>query len=289
MILNSLILGNIPELPLAHWIDNFVNWLVQFTRFFNAITNFIGSINNAFQWIFDLVPIWLFIVLVLALTYYVNRDQQNWGLLVFEFLGLLLIWNLNYWRDMTQTLTLVLTSSLIALVIGIPLGILMAKSHIAEVILKPVLDFMQTMPAFVYLIPAVTLFGIGMVPGIVASVIFAMPPTVRMTNMGIREVPDELIEAADSFGSTEWQKLFKVELPIAKSSLMAGVNQSMMLSLSMVVIASMIGAMGLGTKVYFAVGRNDAGNGFSAGLAIVILAIILDRLTQSLTRTRRKN
>lgn len=289
MILNSLILGNIPELPLAHWIDNFVNWLVQFTRFFNAITNFIGSINNAFQWIFDLVPILLFIVLVLALTYYVNRDQQNWGLLVFEFLGLLLIWNLNYWRDMTQTLTLVLTSSLIALVIGIPLGILMAKSHIAEVILKPVLDFMQTMPAFVYLIPAVTLFGIGMVPGIVASVIFAMPPTVRMTNMGIREVPDELIEAADSFGSTEWQKLFKVELPIAKSSLMAGVNQSMMLSLSMVVIASMIGAMGLGTKVYFAVGRNDAGNGFSAGLAIVILAIILDRLTQSLTRTRRKN
>ncbi|CAJ1201477.1 ABC transporter permease [Companilactobacillus paralimentarius] len=287
--MNSLLLGSIPQIPLAHWIDNFVDWLVQFTGFFNAITNFIGSINNAFQWVFDIIPIWLFIVLVIALTYYVNRDQQNWGLLIFEFLGLLLIWNLDYWRDMTQTLTLVLTSSLIALVIGIPLGILMAKSHTAEIILKPILDFMQTMPAFVYLIPAVALFGIGMVPGIVASVIFAMPPTVRMTNMGIREVPDELIEAADSFGSTEWQKLFKVELPIAKTSLMAGVNQSMMLSLSMVVIASMIGAMGLGTKVYFAVGRNDAGNGFSAGLAIVILAIILDRLTQSLTRTRRKN
>ncbi|CAJ1200158.1 Glycine betaine/carnitine transport permease protein GbuB [Companilactobacillus paralimentarius] len=287
--MNSLLLGSIPQIPLAHWIDNFVDWLVQFTGFFNAITNFIGSINNAFQWLFDIIPIWLFIVLVIALTYYVNRDQQNWGLLIFEFLGLLLIWNLDYWRDMTQTLTLVLTSSLIALVIGIPLGILMAKSHTAEIILKPILDFMQTMPAFVYLIPAVALFGIGMVPGIVASVIFAMPPTVRMTNMGIREVPDELIEAADSFGSTEWQKLFKVELPIAKTSLMAGVNQSMMLSLSMVVIASMIGAMGLGTKVYFAVGRNDAGNGFSAGLAIVILAIILDRLTQSLTRTRRKN
>ena len=287
--MNSLILGSIPQLPLAHWIDGFVDWLVQFTGFFNAVTNFIGSINNAFQWVFDLIPIWLFIIIVLALTYYVNRDQQNWGLLIFEFLGLLMIWNLDFWRDMTQTLTLVLTSSLIALVIGIPLGILMAKRHTAEVILKPVLDFMQTMPAFVYLIPAVALFGIGMVPGIVASVIFAMPPTVRMTNMGIREVPNELIEAADSFGSTEWQKLFKVELPIAKSSLMAGVNQSMMLSLSMVVIASMIGAMGLGTKVYFAVGRNDAGNGFAAGLAIVILAIILDRLTQSLTRTRRKH
>ena len=287
--MNSLLLGSIPQIPLAHWIDNFVDWLVQFTGFFNAITNFIGSINNAFQWLFDIIPIWLFIVLVIALTYYVNRDQQNWGLLIFEFLGLLLIWNLDYWRDMTQTLTLVLTSSLIALVIGIPLGILMAKSHTAEIILKPILDFMQTMPAFVYLIPAVALFGIGMVPGIVASVIFALPPTVRMRKIGIREVPDELIEAADSFGSTEWQKLFKVELPIAKTSLMAGVNQSMMLSLSMVVIASMIGAMGLGTKVYFAVGRNDAGNGFSAGLAIVILAIILDRLTQSLTRTRRKN
>jgi len=286
--LNSLILGNIPQLPLAHWIDNFVDWLVQFTGFFNAITNFIGSINNAFQWVFDLVPIWLFIVLVLALTFFVNRDQQNWGLLIFEFLGLFMIWKLDFWRDMTQTLTLVLTASLIALVIGIPLGILMAKSRTAEIILKPILDFMQTMPAFVYLIPAVALFGIGMVPGIVASVIFAMPPTVRMTNMGIREVPNELIEAADSFGSTEWQKLFKVELPIAKTSLMAGVNQSMMLSLSMVGIASMIGAMGLGTKVYFAVGRNDAGNGFAAGLAIVILAIILDRLTQSLTRSHRK-
>ncbi|MQS75349.1 ABC transporter permease [Companilactobacillus halodurans] len=282
-------MASIPKLPLADWIDGFVDWLVKFTGFFNAITNFIGGINNAFQWVFDLIPIWLFIVIILALTLFVNRDKQNWGLIVFEFLGLLLIWNLNYWRDMTQTLTLVLTASLIAIVIGIPLGILMAKSHIAEIILKPILDFMQTMPAFVYLIPAVALFGIGMVPGIVASVIFAMPPTVRMTNMGIREVPNELIEAADSFGSTEWQKLFKVELPIAKTSLMAGVNQSMMLSLSMVVIASMIGAMGLGTEVYFAVGRNDAGNGFAAGLSIVILAIILDRLTQSLTRNRRKN
>ncbi|KRK65102.1 glycine betaine carnitine ABC transporter, membrane-spanning subunit [Companilactobacillus tucceti DSM 20183] len=280
-------MNSIPQLPLASWIDSFVDWLVQFTGFFNAITNFIGGINNAFQWVFDIIPIWLFIILILGLTFYVNRKDQRWSLLIFEFLGLLLIWNLDFWRDMTQTLTLVLTSSLIALVIGIPLGILMAKSHIAEVILKPILDFMQTMPAFVYLIPAVALFGIGMVPGIVASVIFAMPPTVRMTNMGIREVPAELIEAADSYGSTEWQKLFKVELPIAKTSLMAGVNQSMMLSLSMVVIASMIGAMGLGTKVYFAVGRNDAGGGFAAGLAIVILAIILDRLTQSLTRDHK--
>ncbi|WP_099974362.1 MULTISPECIES: ABC transporter permease [Lactobacillaceae] len=279
-------MNNLPKLPLADWIDKFVAWLTQFTGFFNGLTNFIGAINSTFQFIFDLLPIWLFMIIVIGVTYFVNRKHQRWSLLIFELLGMLFIWNLDFWRDMTQTLSLVLTSSLIALVIGIPLGILMAKSNIAKVILEPILDFMQTMPAFVYLIPAVALFGIGMVPGIVASVIFAMPPTVRMTNMGIRDVPSDLIEVADSYGSTEWQKLIKVQLPLARNSLMAGINQSMMLSLSMVVIASMIGAMGLGTKVYFAVGRNDAGNGFTAGLAIVILAIIMDRLTQSLIKQR---
>lgn len=247
----------------------------------------IGGVVNAFQWVFDLLPAWLFIILVLLLTFWINRKKQKWGLLVFELIGLLLIWNLDFWRDMTQTLTLVLTSSLIALVVGIPLGIWMSKSNIVEAIFKPILDFMQTMPAFVYLIPAVAFFGIGMVPGVVASVIFAMPPTVRMTNLGIRQVSTELVEAADSFGSTGWQKLIKVELPMAKSTMMAGINQSIMLSLSMVVIASMIGAMGLGTRVYFAVGRNDAGGGFVAGIAIVIVAIILDRLTQSFNKKNK--
>ncbi|KRL58709.1 ABC transporter permease [Latilactobacillus fuchuensis] len=278
----------IPKVPLADWMDHFVDWLTQFTGFFNGLTNFIGGIINGFQWVFDLLPIWLFIVIVVGVTYLANRDTKKWGLIIFEILGLLLIWNLDFWRDMTQTLTLVLTSSLISLVIGVPLGIWMAKSDIAQAIFKPILDFMQTMPAFVYLIPAVAFFGIGMVPGVFASVIFAMPPTVRMTNLGIRQVPTELIEASDSYGSTEWQKLIKVQLPLAKSTLMAGINQSMMLALSMVVIASMIGAMGLGTRVYFAVGRNDAGGGFAAGLAIVILAIIIDRLTQALNRERTK-
>ncbi|BBE26863.1 glycine/betaine ABC transporter permease [Latilactobacillus curvatus] len=280
-------LMTIAKLPIANWMDHFVDWLTQFTGFFNGLTNFIGGIINAFQWVFDLIPIWLFIVIIAGVTYLANRDTKKWGLIIFEVLGLLLIWNLDFWRDMTQTLTLVLTSSLISLVIGVPLGIWMAKSDIAQAIFKPILDFMQTMPAFVYLIPAVAFFGIGMVPGVFASVIFAMPPTVRMTNLGIRQVPTELIEASDSYGSTEWQKLIKVQLPLAKSTLMAGVNQSMMLALSMVVIASMIGAMGLGTRVYFAVGRNDAGGGFAAGLAIVILAIIIDRLTQALNRQRK--
>lgn len=276
------------QLPLADWINDLVQWLTQFTGFFNAVTNFIGAIVNTFQWVFDFVSPWLFIVLILALTYWATRQNKKWSLLLFELLGLLLIWNLGYWRDMTQTLTLVLTSSLIALVIGIPLGIWMAKSSAVEMIMNPILDLMQTMPAFVYLIPAVAFFGIGMVPGVLASVIFAMPPTVRMTNLGIRQVPRDLIEAADSYGSTSWQKLIKVQLPLAKSTLMAGVNQSMMLSLSMVVIASMIGALGLGTQVYFAVGRNDAGSGFTAGIAIVILAIILDRITQALNKNQQK-
>ncbi|EEI19225.1 ABC transporter permease [Lentilactobacillus hilgardii] len=277
---------NIPQLPVSDWINHFVNWLEGFTGFFNGITNFIGGIINGFQWIFDLIPIWLFIVLVVGGTYWLNRKTKHWTLIGFEVIGLLYVWNQGYWRDMTQTLTLVLTSSLIALVIGVPIGIWMAKSKVVEIIVKPILDFMQTMPAFVYLIPAVAFFGIGMVPGVIASVIFAMPPTIRMTNLGIRQVPEDLIEAADSYGSTSWQKLVKVQLPLAKSTLMAGVNQSMMLSLSMVVIASMIGAMGLGNKVYFAVGRNDAGSGFAAGLAIVILAIILDRITQAINRSK---
>lgn len=285
--MNLLNIIGLQAIPLAEWIDSLVNELTKFTDFFNVISNFIGGIINGFQWFFDLIPFWLFIIIILALTAFANKKKQNYALLVFELLGLLLIVNLGFWRDMTQTLTLVLTSTLISLIIGIPVGIWMGKSDTAELIFKPILDFMQTMPAFVYLIPAVAFFGIGMVPGVVASVIFAMPPTVRMTNLGIRQVPTELIEAAESYGSTKWQELFKVQLPLAKSTMMAGVNQSMMLSLSMVVIASMIGAMGLGTRVYFAVGRNDAGNGFAAGIAIVILAIILDRLTQALTKQKK--
>lgn len=285
-MLNLLI--SLPKLPLAKWVNSFVDWLTQFEGFFQAITNFLNAIINSFQWVFDLVPQWLFIGIFLVGTFWINRKQQKWSLLILELLGFWYISNQGFWRDMTQTLTLVLTSSLIAIVIGIPLGIWMAKSQKVQMIVNPILDFMQTMPAFVYLIPAVAFFGIGMAPGVVASVIFAMPPTVRMTNLGIRQVPADLLEAANSFGSTSRQTLTQVQLPLAKSTIMAGVNQSMMLALSMVVIASMIGAMGLGTQVYFAVGRNDAGSGFTAGFAIVILAIILDRVTQSFNKTNIK-
>lgn len=280
-------LTSVRAIPIAKWVDEFVAWLAGFTGFFNVITNFIAGINQSIQWVFDLLPIPVFIVVVPALTWLITRKKGvHVSLLIFEVLGLLLIWNLDYWRDMTQTIALVLTASVIALVIGIPLGIWMAKSDVVEAIVKPILDFMQTMPAFVYLIPAVALFGIGTVPGVISALIFAMPPVVRMTNLGIREVPADLIEAADAYGSTAWQKLVKVQLPLARKSVMAGVNQTMMLALSMVVTASMIGAMGLGEKVYFAVGRNDAGSGFTAGLAIVIVAIILDRITQATKKDR---
>ena len=278
---------NIPKLPLADWIDALVKWLSHFEGFFYAITNFLGGIISAFQWVFDRIPSPVFIILVMGLTAWITRKKIRVGLLVFELIGFLYIWNQGYWRDMTQTLTLVLTASLLAVIIGVPLGLWAATSKPVATVVKPLMDFMQTMPAFVYLIPAVAFFGIGMVPGVVASVIFAMPPTVRMTKLGIEQVPDELIEAADSFGATSWQRLIKVQLPSALPNIMAGINQSMMLALSMVVIASMIGAMGLGTEVYFAVGRNEAGSGFAAGLAIVILAIILDRVTQAMNKAKR--
>lgn len=279
-------MSNITPLPLASWIDAFVEWLTQAEFIFGPLTDFIGYIISGFEWFFGIFPPWLLLIIIVGLTFWFAGRKI--GLTVFVLLGLLLIWNLGYWEDMVLTLAIVLTAGVISIVIGVPVGIWMSRSPMVEGTIKPVLDFMQTMPAFVYLIPAVAFFGIGMVPGVVASVIFAMPPTIRFTNLGIRQVPTEIIEASEAFGSTGNQKLFKVQLPMAKTTIMAGINQTIMLALSMVVIASMIGADGLGTAVYFAVGRNDVGGGFEAGLAIVIVAIILDRLTQGIGASKRK-
>lgn len=209
------------------------------------------------------------------------------GLPVFTLIGLGYILNQGLWTQLIDTIALIVVAALVTVIIGIPIGILSAKSDTANSIIQPVLDFMQTMPAFVYLIPAVAFFGIGMVPGIFASFIYALAPTVRFTSLGIREIDPELIEASESFGSTNSQKLFKVELPLAKNTIMAGINQTVMLTLSMVVIASMIGAPGLGGNVLTALQRAQVGEGFVSGLAIVILAVIVDRLTQSLGRDKR--
>ncbi|MCT8136538.1 proline/glycine betaine ABC transporter permease [Anaerobacillus sp. CMMVII] len=274
----------IPRLPLANGIDAFVDWLKNADGLFKGVTAVIRFFVDQLSAGLSVLPEWLFILMITALAFFATKKKI--GLPLFVFFGLFLIQNLGYWNDMMLTLSLVLTSAGISVVFGVPIGIWMAKNKTTENVVTPILDFMQTMPAFVYLIPAVVFFGIGMVPGVIASVIFAMPPTVRLTNLGIRQVSTELIEAADAFGSTPMQKLFKVQLPMAKKTIMAGVNQSIMLALSMVVIASMIGASGLGTKVYYAVGRNDAGGGFEAGIALVIVAIILDRLTQSFNRQK---
>jgi glycine betaine/proline transport system permease protein len=226
-----------------------------------------------------LVPPFIIIIIVALIAFFISGKKL--GLAAFSIVGLWLIDNQGYWEHLINTFTLVLIASLLSVIIGVPIGILMSKSNTVEAIMKPVLDFMQTMPAFVYLIPAVAFFGIGMVPGIFASLIFATPPTVRFTNLGIRQVSKELVEASEAFGSTGAQKLLKVELPMAKATIMAGINQTVMLALSMVVIASMIGAPGLGREVLSALQRAQVGTGFVAGIGIVILAIIIDRFTQS--------
>lgn len=272
-------------LPVADWVENLTEWMTDtFAGLFSFFQTFgQGLMENVTQLLLWIPP-FVFIGLLTFLAFWISN--KKWGLTVFTFLGLLFIYNQQLWNELMNTFTLVLISSLVSILIGIPLGILMAKSDLAEKIITPILDFMQTMPGFVYLIPAVAFFGIGMVPGVFASVIFALPPTVRFTNLGIRQVPTELVEATDSFGGTGWQKLIKLELPLAKSTILAGVNQTTMLSLSMVVIASMIGAPGLGRGVLSALQRAQVGNGFVSGVALVILAIIIDRFTQYLNKPK---
>ncbi|EZH67372.1 glycine/betaine ABC transporter [Bacillaceae bacterium JMAK1] len=277
----------IPRIPLDEWTRSVVDWMTNADFIFDSIEQVISWVLQGLYWGMDLIPALLFIAILTAVTYFFAGRKI--GLSAFVFFGLLLIVNLGFWDDMITMLSLILSATILSIVIGVPIGIWMAKSSTVEAIVKPILDFMQTMPAFVYLIPAVAFFGIGMEPGVIASVIFGMPPTIRLTNLGIREVSTEAIEAADAFGSTGAQKLFKVQLPMAKTTIMAGVNQTIMLSLSMVVIASMIGADGLGDIVYTAVGRNDVGSGFEAGLAIVVVAIILDRLTAGFGLRKRKS
>ena len=268
------------KLPVADWIEDLTNWLTHtFSGLFNLIQSVGNFIMNGITNTLLFVNPLLLIVLVTLAAFFLAR--KKWTLPTFTLLGLLFIYNQSLWDDLVNTFTLVLVSSFISIVIGIPLGIWMAKNNTVKQIINPILDFMQTMPAFVYLIPAVAFFGIGIVPGVFASVIFALPPTVRFTNLAIREIPTELIEAADAFGSTSRQKLFKVELPLAKNTIMAGINQTIMLALSMVVTGSMIGAPGLGRGVLSALQHADIGSGFVNGLALVILAIVIDRFSQT--------
>lgn len=273
-------------IPLAEWVEIFTGWMIRtFAGFFGFIQQSGSVIMDGMTETLQLIPPLVFIVILAAVMYLVSKGKK--GLTLFAVLGPLLILNQGLWNEMLFTLTLVIVAALISVLLGVPLGIWMSKSDGARNVITPILDFMQTMPAFVYLIPAVAFFGIGMVPGVFASVVFALPPTVRFTNLGIRQVPKELVEASESFGSTGWQKLTKLELPLAKQTIFAGINQTTMLALSMVVTASMIGAPGLGEGVLTALQRANVGSGFVYGTALVILAIVMDRLTQNLNAPAR--
>jgi ABC-type proline/glycine betaine transport system permease subunit len=229
-------------------------------------------------------PFWIIIILIAVLAVW----AKNWKFGVGVVVGLLLIEFINQWDNAMDTLALTLVAALIAVVISVPLGIWAARSDTVSAIVRPVLDFLQTMPAFVYLIPAIMLFRVGVVPGIVATIAFAMAPGVRLTELGIRGVDKEVVEAGHAFGAAPGRILRQIQLPLARPSIMAGVNQVIMLSLSMVVIASKVGAPGLGKDIIQALQRIDVGLGSEAGLAVVILAIILDRLTGTLGAGRGK-
>lgn len=274
----------LPKIPLGEGIEILVDLIDDYFGWaLDGISAGLDFFMSGFNYVLLAIPAVALILALTVLVWYISR--RDLGIAAVVAIGLLLIWNLNLWEEAVETLALVITSAIIALAIGIPLGILSARHDYVDTIMRPVLDFMQTMPSFVYLIPAVIFFGLGNVPGMIATVIFAMPPSIRLTNLGIRQIPKELIEVADAFGTTSRQKLVKVQLPVALPTIMAGVNQCIMLALSMTVIASMIGAGGLGLNVLKGIQRVDIGGGFEAGLGIVIIAIVLDRITQNLVKS----
>jgi glycine betaine/proline transport system permease protein len=272
------------RIPVGDWVETGVDWIQDnFTGALDSVSDGLGLVIGSFEDALMAVPPLLLAALILALAWW----RVGWRFGLFAVAALALIFGMDIWKETVATLALVIGSSLVALAIGLPLGIAAARSDTIETIVRPILDFMQTMPPFVYLIPAAIFFGLGKVPGAMATLIFAMPPAVRLTNLGIRQVSREHVEAGQAFGCTDRQLLLKVQLPLAMPSIMAGVNQTLMLALSMVVIASMIGAGGLGNTVLTGIQRLNVGLGFEGGLGVVLLAILLDRITQSFGRARR--
>lgn len=273
------------DLPIGEGFTALVDFMTDnFELFFTAVAAAISFVaDNLTQFFNYLPPELVFTALALLALW-----RVGWRFALFVLVSLYIILGMDMWPESMDTLGLVIAATLAALGVGLPVGIAMAKSNLLQAVVRPVLDFMQTLPAFVYLIPAVIFFGTGRVPGTIATVIFAMPPAVRLMNLGIRHVPTENVEAGRAFGCNGMQLLFKVELPLALPSIMAGINQTIMLALSMVVIASMIGAGGLGDPVLAGIQQLRLGTGFEGGLGVVILAIILDRLTQSFGQRSRR-
>ena len=266
-----------PRIPVGDTLEAIIDFLtLNFAFITRAISRFMETGIDLLVAGLMFFPPWVLILVFTLLAWKFAGRRAG----ILTLVGFALIWNMALWASMVSTLALVLIATAIAVSIGLPLGILAALFNPMHRVTMPVLDFMQTMPAFVYLIPAIPFFGLGPVSAIFSTVIFAMPPAIRLTCLGIQQVPKDLIEASDAFGANRAQKLFKLQIPLAKPTIMAGVNQTVMLSLSMVVIAAMIGARGLGSDVWRAIQRFEPGNGFEAGLGVVILAMALDRITQ---------
>ena len=269
----------IPNIPLEKWVNSAIGWIIgNFGGFFDVLNSVIENVVNGLSGLLTSLPALLMIAILAVITYFL----AGWRMTLFTVVGLFFVISLGLWNDTMLTLALILVATTICLVIGIPIGILAAKSRGLEESIRPVLDLMQTMPAFVYLVPFVILLGLGAGPALIATVIFATPPAVRLTMLGIQQVPKETVEAAHAFGSTPMQTLFKVELPLSLGSIRAGVNQVIMLSLSMVVIAGLVGFEGLGKPVVEGLQQLNVGLAFEGGIGIVVLAIILDRVTRGI-------
>ena len=270
-------------IPLGEWIEtNIKGWLFEQRPLFKKISAPIDTVLNSLDSLFNFIPFPIILLIFVLFAYRTNGIKFA----LFSFLSLLFIDLVDLWSESMTTLAMIFTAVLFCMLIGIPLGIIASRSNTFEMILRPILDIMQTIPSFVYLIPVVMLFGVGLTPGVVATIIFALPPIIRLTNLGIRQVGKGFKEAGSSLGLSKFLILVKIEIPLSLKTIMAGVNQTLMLALSMVVIAALIGAGGLGLTVYIALGRLDVGSAVIGGTGIVILAIILDRITQKIIKVR---
>lgn len=266
------------KIPLGHWGQNAVNWILDnFGGLIDAITDGLRVPINGSVDLVEAIPSPVFILIAAAIAYGL---QRSWRLVGFVVLGLLLILNQGLWAEMLETLVLIIYATGLSLAIGIPIGIAATRRPWIYPLLSPVLDMMQTIPTFVYLVPTLILFGLGLVPGLIATIIFAVPAPIRLTYLGISEVPKQLVEAGESFGCSRWQLLTRVKLPAALPTIMAGVTQCIMLSLSMVVIAALVGAGGLGKPVVRSLNTVNIPLGIESGLAIVLVAIMLDRMVR---------
>ena len=269
-------------IPLGEWIEgNIKEWLFEQRPLFKKISAPIDTVLNSLDSLFNFIPFPIILLIFVIFAYKTNGIKFA----IFSFLSLLFIDLVDLWSESMTTLAMIFTAVLFCMLIGIPLGIIASRSNTFEIILRPILDIMQTIPSFVYLIPVVMLFGVGLTPGVVATIIFALPPIIRLTNLGIRQVGKGFKEAGSSLGLTKFLILIKIEIPLSLKTIMAGVNQTLMLALAMVVIAALIGAGGLGLTVYIALGRLDVGSAVIGGTGIVILAIILDRITQKIIKS----